>query len=126
MLGLGLLTSHVDGQSVIGPDVSRKSADVPGAGLPDPPNAELDWLSWTETEAVTILVHEPIKLIGRERFGANANQALKPLVTQAEGRIRGALRAYASDATAAGEARRSMEEALDEYRAGLAELLVAR
>jgi hypothetical protein len=126
MFGLGLFTSHVDGQSVIGPDMSRKSADASTVGLPDPPNAELDWLSWTETEAVTILVHEPIKLIGMERFGSNASQALKPLVTQAERRIRGALRAYTSDATAAGEARQAMQEALDQYRSGLAELLDAR
>ena len=67
ILGVGLFVSLAEGQSVIGPDISRKSADVSAVGLPDPPSAELDWLSWTETEAVTILVHEPVKLIGMAR-----------------------------------------------------------
>jgi hypothetical protein len=105
--------------------VGGKPATVPTVGLPEPPSAELNWLSWTETEAVTVMVHEPIKLIGLERFGRDA-AALKPLMTRAEMLIRVALRAYNAEESAAGEARQSMQEALDQYRVGLAELLVAR
>jgi len=126
ILGIGLSISPVEGQSVTGPEMSRKSASVPAVGQPHPPAADLDWLSWGETAAVTELVHEPIKLMGMGRFRPDSGLALKGLIGQAEERIRGTLRAFSAGEVESAQARRSMEEAVAEYRAGVVALLDAR
>jgi hypothetical protein len=69
------------------------------------------------------MVHEPIKLLGMKRF---AGPALKGLMAQVEDQLRSLVRAFAAGEIEASAARQSVQEALDEYRSGLAELLDAR
>ena len=125
IVGIGLAASPVQAQVITGPEVSHKINKVPVEGALDLLGAGLEWLSWSGDEAVERLVYEPIKLLGMERFGSQT-AALKTEMTRAETRVRATVTAFDVEELEAGPAMRSMDEAVNEFRSAVGELLEAR
>jgi hypothetical protein len=126
MVGLGLSASLLEAQVITGPEASRKAAAIPFELMLDSLGAGLDWMSWSQDEAVARMVYDPIKLLGLERFGPEGTMAIKGVVRGTEARIRSTVRALSAEEIDAAAATRSIEEALDEFRSAVSALLEAR
>ena len=126
IVGIGVSAAPLPAQ-ITGPEVSRKVAKVPKVpveGVLDSLGAGLEWLSWTDDEAVARLIYEPIKLLGLERFGSQAG-ALKGVVLRAETLIRATVNALGAGEMETVAAMRSMDQAVNEFRSAVGELLEA-
>ncbi|MDH3205681.1 MAG: hypothetical protein OEO79_03675 [Gemmatimonadota bacterium] len=121
---LGLSAAPLAAQTVTGPEVHRKGAGLPAAS--DALGLGEDWLSWSEDELVARTIHTPIKLKGLRGVGADARMALKPLMGRGSDQIRSVLTAYSAGDIDPVTARRLVEEALEEYRIAVEELLAVR
>lgn len=126
LVGLGLSASSLEAQVITGPETNRKAASIPSDLMLDSLGAGLDWMSWSEDEAVARMVYDPIKLLGLGRSGPQGTMAMKAVVRGTEARIRSTVRALSVGEMDTAAATGSIEEALEEFRSAVSALLETR
>lgn len=124
LLGLAAaigLAMALSGRSPTAPERAPRSVAGPAATAPFAADT-VDWLSWSEDEAVDRLVDAPLKWTGLRPYAPNDRVALKPVIERAERRVRSVVRDARSGTLAAGRAGDSLEAISRDYLAALQEL----
>lgn len=120
-----VLAVTLSGPLPTGPGRPAKAPEGPDA-LSGFMAGDSEWRSWSEEDAVRLLVDAPVKWIGLERFPPESRLELKDLMERTEERVRSIVGRSSRSGVDEREVREELEVVLREYSARLEEMSTTR
>lgn len=122
----GAASASLSAQSPTGPGKASKSGVIVTDGVGALPGDETALLSLGEEEVVSLLLYQPIKLLGSGTVPAHRRPALKDLVARAELEVRSVIASLSAGDLTPPVAAEALADVRFEFAEALQELSVAR